>query len=730
MTGITPPAITACAEGITRIRLGPGGHSPVHSYLEDRAWPPSDAQPAARLAGQVVEILAAPDRPVLRLPLAALRRHGGGTRLRIAMLGEQHFYGLGESGQQFDRLGATRRLWNSQANHGSGADMAIPLLVSTAGYALFFDNSSEGLVTPGDSVGSSAAIEYRAAEGPVDLYVLTGADLRAVLARAADLLGHAPMPPRWALGFMQSSRHFTDTDDLLSLTRTMRGKRLPCDAFIFLSTYGPGQGWNRGVGHLGFHPGLIPDPGAVVGEMRADGFRVFGHEYPALHEDSPLHAEADARGFLLDYGYPDERPFPPGAINYREGQRFLDFSRPEARRWWWDAHRDLAALGIEGWWLDGGEGPPAETPLAAGSGTALHNRYDLLRHQAFAEGEARDTPGRRTFLLCRSGGPGMQRFGAAAWSGDIDCTFPTLEQQVAVGLNMGMSGVPYWGTDIGGFYKVVPDNAELFIRWFQFGAFCPVFRAHGHTWREHLPWSHGPEAEAICRRYLDLRYRLLPYTYTLAHAAHREGLPFMRPLVLDQPGDARLWQLGTEYLWGDDLLVAPVTRAGATHWPVTFPDGTWFDHWTGDAYHGPCSATVAAPLDRLPLFVRAGSMIPFGPPKQFDGEVPDTEITLLIHPAAFGHGLLYEDDGTSRAHENGAFALTRFGMEEADGVLAVDVSAPEGDASVVPAGRRYTLRIRAPEAPGRVEGGDWQHGEDGFLTVRLPPGTRSARIAW
>ena len=729
MTHPFPLTIEACVEGITRIRMFSDAHSPRHSYLEARTWPAAEAEPAARIAGEAIEILARPAQPVLRLRFTDMDQ-AQGTRLRVAILGEQHFYGLGESGQQFDRLGTTRRLWNSQANHGSGADMAIPLLVSNAGYALFFDNSSQGLITPGDSVGPSAAIEYSNAEGPLDLYVLTGSDLAAVLGRVADLLGHAPMPPRWALGFMQSSRHFENTEDVLSITRTMRAKHLPCDAFIFLSTYGPGQGWNRGVGHLEFHPELIPDPKVVVGKMRANGFRVFGHEYPALHAGSPLHEEAVARGFLLDYGYPDERPFPPGAINYREGQRFIDFSQPEARRWWWDAHRDLLAFGIEGWWLDGGEGPPAATELAEGAGMVLHNRYDLMRHQAFAEGETRDRPDGRTFLLCRSGGPGMQRFGAAAWSGDIDCTFATLEQQVAVGLNMAMSGVPYWGTDIGGFYKVAPDNAELFVRWFQFGAFCPVFRAHGHTWREHLPWSHGAEAEAICRRYLELRYRLLPYTYTLAQEAHRAGLPLMRPLVLNDPADPRLWQLGTEYLWGNDLLVAPVTRAGATHWPVTFPAGTWFDYWTGEAHHGPSSATVAAPLDRLPLFVRGGSMIPFGPLKQFDNEVPDTEIMLLIHPATSGHGALYEDDGTSRAYANGAFVLTRFAMTWAEDVLTIDIAAPEEDATLIPPNRCYALRIRTESAPRSVDGGEWRHGEDGFLAVHLPPGTRHARITW
>ena len=269
-------------------------------------------------------------------------------------------------------------------------------------------------------------------------------------------------------------------------------------------------------------------------------------------------------------------------------------------RWWWAAHRDLVRLGIAGWWLDGGEGPPATATLHAGDGTLLHNIYDRLRHQAFAEGEAADRPDQRVFLLCRSGAAGMQRFGATCWSGDINNDFPTLEAQIPLGLNTGLSGIPYWGTDIGGFFHPIPETGELYARWFQLGAFSPIFRSHGWVWREHVPWAHGPEVEAICRRYAELRYRLLPYTYTLAWEAHTLGLPLMRPLVLNYPDDPRVWTLGHEFLWGDDLLVAPVTREGATAWPVYLPAGRWYDFWTGAPLrrprrdHGPGAARPAA----------------------------------------------------------------------------------------------------------------------------------------
>ena len=210
--------------------------------------------------------------------------------------------------------------------------------------------------------------------------------------------------------------------------------------------------------------------------------------------------------------------------------------------------------------------------------------------------------------------------------------------------------MPYWGTDVGGFFHPIPETGELYARWFQLGAFSPIFRSHGWVWREHVPWAHGPEVEAICRRYAELRYRLLPYTYTLAWQAHTLGLPLMRPLVLNYPDDPRVWALGHQFLWGDDLLVAPVTREGATAWPVYLPAGGWYDFWTGARHEGPGGITVEAPLDRLPLFVRAGAIVPLGPVVQHTGERPLDEVTLLIYPEGASRFELYEDDGRTNAY--------------------------------------------------------------------------------
>jgi alpha-glucosidase len=745
-------AVTVCSPRIVRVEIE-DSTTPRPSFVVPRAWPPLPItvrdEETVQVATSALRLDVAPSPRRLTLLDAAgawllrepddagmvVEATRDGTRrvsARFAFSGEQHFYGLGQGGGPLNRLGTTRQLWNTQLGHGPGSDMSVPLLVSNRGYAIFFDNPADGVLSVGRS-DNGVRLAYRAETGPLVVYFLVGDDMRGVMREVAELLGAAPMPPRWALGFLQSTRHFESTAELRALPRTLRERRIPCDGLIYLSSYGEAHGWNRGVGHLEWQPELWSDPAPVLEEARGQHFEVITHEYPVLHERSPLFGEAEARGFLLTSGYERASAATRGPANYREGQRLIDFSNPAARAWWWEAHRSLVKLGVAGWWLDGGEGPPASARLHAGTGALLHNVYDRFRHQAFADGEAADRPDGRVFLLCRSGAPGMQRFGAACWSGDINNDFATLEAQLPLGLNTGLSGVPYWGTDVGGFFHPIPETGELYARWFQLAAFCPVFRSHGWVWREHVPWAHGPEVEAICRRYAELRYRLLPYTYTLAWQAHTLGLPLMRALVLNYPDDPRVWSLGHQFLWGDDLLIAPVTREGATAWPVYLPEGGWYDFWTGVRHEGPRGVTVDAPLDRLPIFVRAGAIVPLGPVVQHTRERPLDEITLLIYPEGASRFEMYEDDGRSQAYRDGRRALTTFTCTKDTRDVTVRIEAPAGDAAVVPAGRRYVLQVRidrpasvrldgAGELPRTAAGdgpGWWEDGH-GFTWIRLP----------
>jgi alpha-glucosidase (family GH31 glycosyl hydrolase) len=634
----------------------------------------------------------------------ALEFAGVSTRprlqLRFELLDEQHFYGLGHGGQPFDRLGATRRLSNCHVNHGPGADIAIPLLLSSSGFGLFFDQPKLATVNPGRSY-DVICLEYECDETALDLYFLGGRTMRETLGSVARLLGNAPMPPRWALGYLQSTRDFENRAEVLQLADTLRQKQLPCDAIVFLSSYGEALGWNLGVGHLDYQERLFTEPRALISALHQQGLHVVSHEYPVLHRRSRHYAEAEQKGYLLKEAYHQDLSEEPSSTDYHQGQPYIDFFRPEVGAWWWRNHRHLVDDGVDGWWLDGGEGPfqtSASTPSEN-----WRNCYDLLRLQAFAEGEAAGRPQKRPFFLCRSGGPGMQRFGAACWSGDINNTFATLEAQPALGLNTGLSGVPYWGTDVGGYYASAPQTAELFVRWLQFGCFCPIFRGHGRNWRMHLPWAYGPEVEAICRRVLELRYQLMPYTYTLAFTAHCEGLPLMRPLVLNYPNDPQVWEMATQYLWGDDLLVAPVTRGGADHWPVYLPAGNWYDFWTSEAFHGPVAIEVAAPLERLPLFVRAGAIIPLGPITQHAKPGVLNELQLLVYPEGQTSSTLYDDDGESNAYLTGSFALTKFECIETTGEIFLRIALPVGADTIVPPDRRYRFQVYTRQRPRTVE---------------------------
>lgn len=752
--------VTACTSRIVRVRLERPGELDGPSYVEKRVWPlpqvahgDGDEVSNFSTADCTVEMaktekrlsfgnddgvfLREPESGGIWFESAPTGRVGA----RFEIQGEQHFYGLGQGGQQFDRLGSTRQLWNSMMGHGPGSNVPMPLVVSSRGYAIFFDNTSDGTLVVGRSDGVPQ-ITYSVASGPLDIYILVGRDMRGVLAEVAHLLGAALMPPRWSLGFLQSTRHFHDTDELRALPRKLRERRIPCDALILLSSYADAKGWNTGVGHLAFQSELWSDPKALVADMHHQNFHVMSHEYPVLHPDAPQFAEAAAKGYVLEQGYP-KLDLPRPHSNYRQGQKYIDFSNPEVGKWWWQQHQEQLELGIDGWWLDGGEGPPSVSRLHAGDGTRLHNIFDRLRQQAFFEGEAADRPDIRPFLLCRSGASGMQRYGAANLSGDIINTFPTLANQIPVALNTGMSGVPYWGSDIGGCYQEVPATGELFARWFQFGAFCPIFRAHGWIWREHLPWSHGPEVEAICRAYAELRYRLLPYTYTLAWQARERGLPLMRPLVLNYPHDARVWELGDQYLWGDDLLVAPVTRDGARAWSAYLPIGGWFDFWTQERFEGGQGVQVDAPLDRLPLFVREGAIVPMGPVVQYADEQPLDEVTLLIYPGESSRFELYEDDGSTNRYRDGAHVITEIESRRHDGELIITISPPRGDATLLPAGRTYTAQIRAnppcsvifdgvgaltqlPDHPAERCG--WWHDGGHFLYIRFPSSAGTVRV--
>ncbi len=370
--------------------------------------------------------------------------------------------------------------------------------------------------------------------------------------------------------------------------------------------------------------------------------------------------------------------FAPGSDNYREleskglllpdtgAEPYYDAFNPEGRAVYWRQMRDeLFSLGIDGWWLDASEpecwqGVPlsdlAKLPTAAGPAERVVNEYPLMHTTAVYQGQRVATSDKRVFILTRSAWAGQQHNAAVTWSGDIYGSWDVFKQQIPAGLNFCLSGIPYWNTDIGGFISSDPSTPayrELFVRWFQFGAFCPMFRVHGTGFPKEM-WRFGPEVEKILDKYDSLRYRLLPYTYSLAWRVTSQGYTMMRGLVMDFRGDAKALNVGDQYLWGPALMVCPVTDPGATSRRVYLPAGTgWTDFWTGRGMKGGRTVDADAPLDTMPIFVRAGSIVPMGPVVRYAAEKPADPIELRVYRGANGSFTLYEDEGDSYRYEKG-----------------------------------------------------------------------------
>jgi alpha-glucosidase/alpha-D-xyloside xylohydrolase len=370
---------------------------------------------------------------------------------------------------------------------------------------------------------------------------------------------------------------------------------------------------------------------------------------------------------------------------------------------YWDAHRKDFALGVDGWWPD--EGDPLD----------ITSR--LVRHRMYWEGPQIDRPNERPYALHRNGYAGMQRYAAFLWSGDVYSTWETLKVHIPIAVNTALTGIPYWGTDIGGFVPTPEFTAELYLRWFQFGAFCTLFRCHGRTWKLRLPWGwntgdpgpveisnyrgaaipeaaqlHNEQVEPICRKYLELRYRLLPYLYSAVRECTITGIPVMRALWLHYPDDPKAVACGDQYLWGRSILVAPIVEKGATSRSVYLPRGAWYDFWTGEQIEGGREISRKVDLETLPLYVRAGSILPLGPVKQHSEEKLDEPLSISIYPGENASILLYEDDGASFNHRKGEWMGLQLDWNDAQRRLAVRLV--DGSRMLPPLTRNLNVKFK------------------------------------
>ena len=533
----------------------------------------------------------------------------------------ERFYGLGQHQHgRLDQKGAVVEL--VQRN----TEVNIPFLVSSRGYGLLWNHPGIGRVELGTTVTRWVSEATRQWD-----YWITAADEPAGLLRAyTEVTGRAPLMPAWAAGFWQCKLRYKTQDELLGIAREYKRRGLPLSVIVIDYFH-----WTR-QGEWRFDPADWPDPAAMVAELEQLGVKLMVSIWPTVNPGSENYAEMDEAGLLVgnEHGFPTQLAIWDRGSTARVPMTFYDATNPDARAYVWSKVREgYYKYGISTWWLDACEPElvpeqPENLRYHAGPGAEVSNIYPMLHARGFYEGMRAE--GETEILsLCRSAWAGSQRYGALVWSGDIDSTFEDLRRQIPAGLNIGLSGIPWWTTDIGGFKNgeiTSPSFRELIVRWFQFGVFCPVFRLHGirqpgtmigaeQTGAANEVWSFGDEQYGIIRQLLFLRERLRPYVMEQMRIAHETGLPPMRPLFLDFPADPESWDVDDQFLLGSDILVAPVVTEGARERRVYLPAGaTWRDGWTGAEHRGGGWLTAAAPLDTIPVYLRAGgSLEPFGP---------------------------------------------------------------------------------------------------------------------
>ncbi len=563
-------------------------------------------------------------------PGVRLGKEGAQACWSWALTPGEHLYGLGERFTRLDQRGQQITLWDTDAwgTTTAASYKYVPFLLSSRGYGLFFHTPTA--VTMQLGTPSERAARVAVDEDVLDLFVHFGAEPKEILSEYTLLTGRATMPPRWAFGTWLSRCRYESREEVEEVARRARAEDVPCDVLhidpAWLET--PDLSCDFVANETAF-----PDLAGMVRSLGENGFHVSLWELPYISSAARRYQEAADAGYFLrdDEGQPisaDFGPRPPGANTHA----ILDFTHPDARRWWQDQHRPWLRAGVGVFKTDFGEGVPRQAHAFNGmSGSALHNLFPLLYNAAVHEVITQET-GRPGMVWGRSGWAGSQRY-PAPWGGDPKTDSWSMASSLRGGLSLALSAPGIWAHDIGGFYGP-PPSPELYIRWAQFGLLSPLARAHGTTPRE--PWEFGQEALDVFRRYARLRTRLNPYLYATAWEAHAHGWPMLRPLLLEFPGDSVAATIDDAYLLGARLLVAPVFSEARE--PVArklyLPEGEWIDFWTDARIAGGTYITRICELDTIPLYVRAGTILPLAPERPFIGDAVPGELTLEVYPGA------------------------------------------------------------------------------------------------
>jgi alpha-D-xyloside xylohydrolase len=609
---------------------------------------------------------------------------------------QEAFYGLGQH---------QAGVWNYRGEavdlSQDNTNISVPMLLSSKGYGIFWNNGSRSRFN--NRFVHAFYLSSEVADS-IDYYFIYGPEFDKIVAAYRELTGPAPLFGKWAYGFWQCKNRYDSQKELLDIAQKYRDLHIPLDNIV------QDWFWWNTMGEPVFNKNY-PDPKGMVETLHKLNVHLMISVWPFFRPGSPVYDEMSKNGFFVD------RTKVGGF--HPEGMALYDAFNPEARKNYWKLMDNaLFKIGADAWWLDTTE-PETEgretnilvtNKTALGNGARYTNVFPVMTTGAVYEGQRAASDQKRVFILSRSGYAGVQRNAAALWSGDVDPNWETFRRQIPAGLNLSLSGIPYWTTDIGGFVVANPDDPayrELFVRWFEFGTFCPIFRVHGtRTTNQNELWSYGPEAQKTLVAYDKLRYRLMPYIYSLGWKTTSEGYTIMRPLVRDFREDMRAQSIGDSFMFGPDLLVAPVTEPAAITRHLYLPEAKWYDFWTGETVSGGHTVDAQSPIERIPLYVRAGSILPMGPEVEFATEKAADPLEIRIYRGANGNFTLYEDENDNYNYEKGAHATIALNWDDAARTLTVGARA--GSYTGMP--EKRTLQIVFV---------DTNHGVGGALTEKV-----------
>jgi alpha-glucosidase len=769
--------VTALADDILRVRAAASGALP-----EDASWAVPEemrhrsVHVSLRQNGDGVEFKTAAmavriERSPLRIivsdlkghvitadkPAVALEQSGNGFVLHKDLAQKEHIFGLGDKTGPLDRRGQAFTLWNTDAYRFQESTdplyKSIPFFVSAGGpagsYGILLDNTWRTWFDFGKQ--DPQTLSFGSAGGAIDYYVIYGPSVRQVVERYTDLTGKPPLVPAWGLGFQQSRYSYMSADEVHDIADRLRSDHIPADVIWLDIDF---QDRNR---PFTVNPKAFPDLAGLARDLRQQGLRL------VTITDLHIAAAPDQHYAPYDSGVAGDHFLkrPDGSLFvgsvWPGPSVFPDFTRRETRAWWGSLYRDFVAAGIAGFWNDMNEPSVFETPTLtmpldtqhriaepgfvprSASHAEIHNVYGMLNSRATFEGQRQLNPDERSFVMTRASYAGGQRY-AVTWTGDNSSSWNHLKLSISMLLNLGLSGFAFSGADVGGF--IGAPSPELMTRWIEIAAFSPIFRAHSEkgTPRKEL-WVDGPEHLGIRRQFIEQRYRLLPYLYSLADESARTGAPLMRPLFYNFPDALDMpCNQPTAFMLGDRLLIAPSpTLESPESYSLCLPAGHWYDYWTGEpvatesasAASAAQSLSITPALDRLPVFVRAGAILPSQALIQSTSETPQGPLFLDIYPGEDCHGTIYADDGHSMAYTRQGYLRQQVRCTQTDVGMDIDFYPREG--GYQPWWHQVTVRVHhwPSDAQATLDGKRVQDLEarDGLLIVTIGDPSRKSRLS-